>query len=177
MKQRSLFNEYAHDILHHELYQQNKQLFSHGAISIYEHCVRVAETAFSMIEDDPDIDKRCVVRAALLHDFFLYEWHIPGFRYLVHGWAHPALAAKKAREVFDISDKEYSCITTHMWPWTLLHPPKCREGWVVSLADKAVAMKETFLERGKRHKLCDPQHKTQAVEAEPLAPMTTGISA
>jgi uncharacterized protein len=117
----------------------------------------VAELAFSIVEDKPNIDRKCVVRAALLHDFFLYEWHIPGLRYVLHGWAHPAIAAKKAREVFGIGDKEYSCIRTHMWPWTLLHPPRCREGWVVSLADKIVAVKETALQRGRRHTLRDPR--------------------
>ena len=157
MKNRTLFTEYAHDILEHELFLQGRHIFSHGSISIHTHCIEVAELAFSMIEDKPRIDKKCVVRAALLHDFFLYEWHIPGLRYVMHGWAHPAIAAKKAREVFGIGDKEYSCIRTHMWPWTLLHPPLCREGWVISLADKIVAIKETALRRGKRHTLRDPR--------------------
>ena len=157
MKNRTLFIEYAQDILSHELFAQGKHVFSHGSISIYAHSIAVAELAFSMIEDKPLIDKKCVVRAALLHDFFLYEWHIPGLRYLIHGWAHPAIAAKKAREVFDITDREYSCIRTHMWPWTLLHPPRSREGWAVSLADKIVALKETLLLRGKRRTLRDPE--------------------
>ncbi|GMO45317.1 MAG: HD domain-containing protein [Termitinemataceae bacterium] len=158
MKNKELFYEYASDIINHELFLQTKQIFSHGTISIFRHSLAVAERAFSMIEDEDSnkIDKKCVVRAALLHDFFLYEWHIPGMRYLVHGWAHPAIAAEKARDVFNISDKEYSCIRTHMWPWTLFHFPKYREGLVISLADKIVAMQETFLCRGKRERLKDP---------------------
>jgi uncharacterized protein len=156
MKNRNLFDAYAGDILGHELFLRGKQVFSHGATSIYTHSVEVAELAFSLIEDNDSFDKRCVVRSALLHDFFLYEWHIPGLRYVLHGWAHPAIAAKKAREVFGISDREYSCIRTHMWPWTLFHPPLCREGWVVTLADKIVALRETVLQRGKRRPLQDP---------------------
>ncbi|MDR0730294.1 MAG: HD domain-containing protein [Treponema sp.] len=153
MKNRELFNLYAGDIITHKLFLQTKLVFSHGVITIHDHCIAVAELAFSMSEDKPGIDKKCVVRAGLLHDFFLYEWHIPGMRYILHGWAHPAIAAKKAREVFDISDKEYSCIRTHMWPWTLFHPPLCREGWIISLADKIVASKETIFNRGKRRLL------------------------
>jgi uncharacterized protein len=156
MKDRDLFNSYAKEILEHELFAECKKIFSHGSITIYDHCVAVAELAFSMAEDRPALDKKCVVRAALLHDFFLYEWHIPGMRYVLHGWAHPAIAAKKAREVFHITDKEYSCIKTHMWPWTLFSLPRCREGWLISLADKIIAARETALCRGKRHRLRDP---------------------
>jgi uncharacterized protein len=162
MKNRELFDLYAKDIMGHELFLQTKKTFSHGAITIHDHSIAVAELAFSMCEDSPGIDKKCVVRAGLLHDFFLYEWHIPNLRYLCHGWAHPAIAAKKAREVFGISDREYSCIRTHMWPWTLFHPPLCREGWILSVADKIIALGETFLNRGKRHPLRDPLNKTEA---------------
>ena len=156
MKNRALFDEYATDILNHELFLQTKRIFSHGAISIYEHSVAVAERAYAMAEDDPRIDKRTVVRAGLLHDFFLYEWHIPGLRYLKHGWCHADIAAKKAREVFAITDHEASCIKTHMWPWTLFRLPKSREAWAISLADKIVSIKEAALKRGKRHGLVDP---------------------
>ncbi|GAB6390921.1 MAG: HD domain-containing protein [Treponematales bacterium] len=156
MKNRALFDEYARDIVSHELFLRGKTVYSHGAVTIYEHSVNVAELAFSMVEDKPAYDKRCVARAGLLHDFFLYEWHIWGWRYIRHGWAHPAIAAAKAREVFGISDREFSCIRTHMWPWTLFHPPRCREGWVISLADKIVAVKEAALSRGRRRRLLDP---------------------
>jgi uncharacterized protein len=156
VKNRALFSEYAGDILNHELFLQTKHVFSHGTISIYEHSLAVAELAFTMAEDDSRIDKRTVVRAGLLHDFFLYEWHIPGLRYLKHGWCHPALAAEKAREVFAISDREAACIETHMWPWTLFHLPLTREAWAVSLADKIIAIQEAALKRGQRSQLVDP---------------------
>jgi uncharacterized protein len=145
MKNKILFDEYTKDILAHDVFLETKKLCSHGSISIYDHSVAVAELAFSMAESRSGIDKRCVARAGLLHDFFLYEWHIPGMRYVLHGWKHPAIAAEKARDIFGISDKEYSCIKTHMWPWTLFNVPLCREGWLISLADKVIALKETVL--------------------------------
>jgi uncharacterized protein len=156
MKNRELFDEYGKDILENELFSHSKKIFSHGTINIYDHSIAVAELAFSMAEKSRTLDKRCVVRAALLHDFFLYEWHIPGMRYILHGWVHAGIAAKKAQDVFGISGKEYSCIKTHMWPWTLFHPPRCREGWIISLADKIIAIHEAVLRRGKRNKLQDP---------------------
>ncbi|MDR2659006.1 MAG: HD domain-containing protein [Spirochaetaceae bacterium] len=150
MKNKDLFDEYAKDILENELFLETKKIYSHGRISIYEHSIAVAELAFSMIENNNGIDKRCVVRAALLHDFFLYEWHVPGIRYIMHGWKHPSIAAKKAKEIFGISRKEYACIKTHMWPWTPFSIPICREAWIISMADKVVALKETVFCRGKR---------------------------
>ncbi|GHU04372.1 phosphohydrolase [Spirochaetia bacterium] len=159
MKNATLFHEHADDILNHELFLQTKHTFSHGAISIYEHSVHVAELAYTMAENNPRIDKRAVIRAGLLHDFFLYEWHIPGLRYLKHGWCHAAIAAEKAREVFGISDHEAACIKTHMWPWTLFRLPMSREAWTISIADKMVAIQETALKRGKRHGLVDPLGK------------------
>jgi uncharacterized protein len=151
MKNRELFNEYAREILESEVFLKNKGLISHGAISMYSHCLAVAALSFSMVEEDARIDRRCVVRAALLHDFFLYECHQMGLRYVLHGWIHAKIAAEKARELFNINDKEYSCIRTHMWPWTLFHPPRYREGWVISLADKIVALRETIFGRSRKH--------------------------
>jgi uncharacterized protein len=155
------FDKYAMDILENELFLKTKEIYSHGTITIYEHSLNVARLAFSMIKNSDSINKRSVVRAALLHDFFLYEWHVPGIRYILHGWVHPGIAAKKAREVFNISNLEYSCIKTHMWPWTLFIWPTSREGWIVSLADKIVASKETFFRRGKRRHLKDPSTQQQ----------------
>jgi uncharacterized protein len=152
MKNRALFEEYAADILAHDLFRETRNLCAHGTISIYDHSVAVAELAFAMAEDDPRIDKRTMVRAGLLHDFVLYEWHVPGLRYLKHGWVHPAIAARKAQEVFQITPHEAACIQTHMWPWTLFHIPKTRDAWALSLADKLVAAKEATLTRGKRRR-------------------------
>jgi uncharacterized protein len=151
MKNKELFNQYAKEILENEFFLKNRGFISHGAISMYSHCLAVASLSFSVIEKDDTIDKRCVVRAALLHDFFLYECHQMGFRYVFHGWMHAGIAAKKAKEIFDITDKEYSCIKTHMWPWTLFDLPRYREGWVISLADKIVALKETLFGRSRKH--------------------------
>jgi uncharacterized protein len=155
MKNSELFNEYAKDIIEHELFQKGKEVFSHGKVTIYTHSINVARLAFSMAENSKTLDKRCIVRAALLHDFFLYEWHVWGWRYIFHGWKHPAIAAENARAHFAASSREYSCIKTHMWPWTFWRFPRCREGWIISLADKIIALKESLFARGKRRPLRD----------------------
>jgi uncharacterized protein len=163
MKNKALFDEYAKDILSNELFLKGKTFISHGSITVYAHSLAVASLAFSMVENSRTLDKRCVVRAALLHDFFLYDWHTgPGKQYILHGWVHAGIAAKNARDIFGVTEKEYSCIKTHMWPWTPFHAPQYREGWVITLADKLIALKETLFGRSlKRPKAADcPGQKT-----------------
>ncbi|MDR1909029.1 MAG: HD domain-containing protein [Spirochaetaceae bacterium] len=154
MKNTVLFDALTRDILENDVFLRSKQFTQHGNISIYAHSLSVARLSFSMAEGKKNIDVRCVVRAALLHDFFLYDWHKRIWS--LHGWMHPVTAAENAKKYFAVSDREYSCIRSHMWPYTLFHPPVCREGWIVCMADKIIAVKETLFRWGKRHKLQDP---------------------
>ena len=150
MKDRNLFNETAREILESEKFAPCRDFIQHGSISVYEHCLSVAEKSFSLGESSPGIDLRSLVRAALLHDFFLYDWHTPEKMWSLHGWTHPVTAAENARAAFGISDKEYSLIRTHMWPYTLFHPPQYREGWIICLAEKIVSLQETLFRRKKK---------------------------
>jgi uncharacterized protein len=165
MINREFFNIYALPIIQNDLFKSSKQIYSHGSINIYDHSIAVAELAFSMAEKRQGIDMVCVIRAALLHDFFLYEWHVPGLRYVKHGWVHPAISAKNAEQVFNITESEAECIKTHMWPWTLFKLPKSREAWIITAADKIIAIKEIFFKRGRRHTLVDPVEEKQNVTA------------
>jgi hypothetical protein len=49
---------------------------------------------------------------------------------------------KKAQEDFDLTEKERNIIRGHMWPLTLVHPPKSKEAILVCLADKDIATRE-----------------------------------
>lgn len=44
---------------------------------------------------------------------------------------------------FDLSERECDIISKHMFPLTLV-PPMHRESWIVSMADKYCALRETF---------------------------------
>ena len=59
----------------------------------------------------------------------------------MQGFSHPKTAAYNARKYFDIDDKQADMIETHMFPLTAC-PPKSREGWLLTLADKLVAIRE-----------------------------------
>jgi uncharacterized protein len=144
----SIFAEIARDILEHEKFDECKQYKQHGKTSVYAHSIAVARLSFEWGLFFKIADTRSLVRAALLHDFFLYDWHRPEKMWSPHGWTHPVTAAKNARTHFNVSDKEYSSIRTHMWPYTLLHPPRSREAWLLCLADKLVSRKETLFRFG-----------------------------
>jgi len=150
MKNNELFESYAKEILESEIFGQNKSFIQHGSISIYEHCYDVARFSFSMGEFFKVKDMRSMVRSALLHDFFLYDWHVPEKMWSLHGWTHPVEAAENARKYFNATDKEYSMIRTHMWPFTLLNFPRHGEGWIICFADKLVSLWETLFRRFKK---------------------------
>ena len=149
MKNREEFENLAKEILESEIFAQNKDFIQHGNISIYQHCLHVAEFSFSMGEFFKVTDRKSIVRAALLHDFFLYDWHVPEKMWSLHGWTHPVAAAENGKKYFNISDKEFSLIRSHMWPYTLLHPPVFREGWIICIADKFISAWETLFKRKK----------------------------
>lgn len=128
--------------------QAMKRYTQHGRVSTYEHCQRVTERSYWLSRRlGWRVDEEALVTGALLHDFYLYDWHDkrPGGK--LHGFTHPAAACENARRVFDIGEKEQGIIRSHMWPLTLFHAPVCREAWLVSLADKWCSLEETLAGR------------------------------
>ena len=138
----------ASDILNDPAYQEDRKYMQHGNVSIYEHTITVACYALEMADKRHlDIDRRVLIRACLLHDHFGYDWHTDkdksgGKR---HSYRHPAIAAERAKEDFDIDEKTESAIRSHMWPLGD-HGPKSKEAWLLFWADKKSAFKESFRE-------------------------------
>lgn len=129
--------------------QQMKQYTQHGSVSTYEHCRRVTERSYWLSRRlGWKVDEDALVTGALLHDFYLYDWHDkrPGQR--LHGFTHPAAACENAKKVFQVGEKEQGIIRSHMWPLTLFHAPACREAWLVTVADKWCSVEETL--KGKK---------------------------
>lgn len=68
--------KYGVDILASEGMQKEKTFVQHGSITCYDHSLRVAEKSLELAEKcSAYIDERSLVRGALLHDYFLYDWH------------------------------------------------------------------------------------------------------
>jgi uncharacterized protein len=175
MKQNELFYEYAKEIMESPEFSASKQFIQHGTVTVYVHSVNVASVSFSIAHAlkkgrlGKTLDLKSLVRAALLHDFFLYDWHTPERMWSLHGWTHPVTAARNAGQTFGASEKERSLIRTHMWPYTLLHPPQHAEGWIICLADKICSAHETLFCR-KKPALFSKKGRSPAQEPSPLPP-------
>lgn len=114
----------------------------HGSQSVYDHSVSVARTCCRLAERfHLRVDYRSMIRGALLHDYFLYDWHEKAKWHRWHGFRHPYTAWKNAKVDFRINRRETNIILRHMFPLTPI-PPTCREGWLVCIADKICAMEE-----------------------------------
>jgi len=130
-----------------------QKFIQHGDISVKRHSMEVAKASLDLSRKLEKLGIRChkreLVRGALLHDYFLYDWHDKNrqdFKPL-HGFHHPTTALKNACAEYRLSDREKDIIKKHMWPLTVV-PPTCREAWIVTTADKYCSLRETL--RGKR---------------------------
>lgn len=144
----SVFKNYARTILKNNKMLSAAENVQHGSVSVLTHSIMVAKYAFALnCALNLHCDPKALIHGALLHDFFLYDWHsIPEdiARQGLHGFKHPVIAAENARKVFDITPKEYSIIIAHMWPLTFTRVPINREGWLVCLVDKFCSVMETL---------------------------------
>ena len=121
-----------------------RQYVQHGDTTVYEHALGVAALALRLARRMPfAIDEESLVRGALLHDYFLYDWHVPDPDRPLHGFYHPRAALQNALADFRLNARERDIIRRHMFPLTL-KPPATREGLLVCLADKLCALRETF---------------------------------
>lgn len=127
-----------------------KQYIQHGKTSVYRHSVSVAYISYRLAKKwNWKIDERALLRGALLHDYFLYDWHekIPERR--LHGFYHPGRALKNADADFELGDVERDIIKNHMFPMTI-YLPRHRETLLVSMVDKWISTIETLRRRGKK---------------------------
>ena len=141
----------AEEVIGKARYDEMKQYVSHSDITVYQHCIKVARTAYDLaVRYGIPCNRRALVRGALLHDYYLYDWHDPnkGFRW--HGFKHHRFALRNAERDFLLSKRERNIIRTHMFPLTFWNVPRCREAWLVTLADKIVATEETLLKYRKK---------------------------
>ena len=124
-------------------FDQLKRFKQHGASSVYDHCLNVAETSLRVAEQlSLKVDQEALVRGALLHDYFLYDWHVPDPNRPNHAIHHPRLAWENASRDYALGPTEEDIIRHHMFPVVPI-PPKTTEGWIVCAVDKYCAMKET----------------------------------
>lgn len=124
--------------------QRSRNFIQHGTTSVYEHSIRVAYYSLWLAEFlHLCRHRRELVRGALLHDYFLYDWHEKDRSHNLHGFRHPFTALRNANEDFTLSDREQNIILRHMFPLIPV-PPTCLEGWIVCMVDKGCSVYEVI---------------------------------
>lgn len=148
-RQRELhrqIREAGQDILDSRNFRKTKTFIQHGNMTVNSHCMNVAKYSLAFSEKlHIPCSRRELIRGALLHDYFLYDWHQKDYimPHRLHGFFHPGVALRNASKEYDLTPRERDIIKKHMWPLTVV-PPMCREAWIVTAADKWCSLLETF---------------------------------
>lgn len=143
-KEKQYFMQCARELLESGEVQRMNQFIQHANVTTLEHSISVAYYSYWLCRRlHLHADCRSIIRGALLHDFFLYDWHVGNGEKGLHGFTHPRIALANAESYFVLNDMERDIIVKHMWPLTVI-PPKYKESLIVSLSDKFCSVIETL---------------------------------
>lgn len=147
-KEKAFFWEEVRQVCSSSRMNKSRTFYQHGKINIYVHSLRVAYICYYWVKKyHLHVDEKALIRGALLHDYFLYDWHDKEHEHKrPHGFFHPSAALCNAKQDFILTRKEENIIQRHMFPLTLIQPG-CKEAWLVCMADKVCSTRETVRER------------------------------
>ena len=135
------YNEILTPFLKNPKVKLMKNFIQHGNTTTYDHAVLVSRLCYEL---DQKYQLQCnlpnLLTAAVLHDYYLYDWHTHGDK--LHGFRHAEIATINAIKDFHVGPKTAKLIYGHMWPLNLLRFPTSREAWVLWLADKLAMFRE-----------------------------------
>lgn len=151
----SAYMSMGENILYHEIFLSTKKYIHHSNISCLEHSIHVSFVAFNLANRLPlNLNYESIIKGALLHDFYLYDWHTnnlsrkkKGFQR--HGFSHPSISYLNASRYFSISSLEENIIKSHMWPLTFKSYPKNKEAILIMLVDKYCSILETLSKKSR----------------------------
>lgn len=152
------FIRIARDIIHHDFYRRAKEFTHHGGTNtVYKHCVSVGYRSYVICRllRMGEARTESTVKAALLHDMFGHSFwgngsnivntfkNNKGFKRIsrIHAFYHGEEAVNFTLNYVSLSDEQKDAMIRHMFPLYPL-PPKHLEGWILTAADKIVAIDE-----------------------------------
>ena len=142
------FESALHEIARDPEVQILKTIPQHKGYTTYSHCVSVARMSYRLSRIlHLSVDFRAMIRAAMLHDFYLYDTETMPWSDYHHAIVHPKMALENAQKHFKLSEKERNVILSHMWPIPGSPLPRSKEAVLVGLADKICAFREMHLSR------------------------------
>jgi uncharacterized protein len=125
-----------------KLLESDKHM-QHGHTSVLWHSIAVAyysyKTALLLGFDNDMLES--LITGALLHDYFLYDWHVPSPEHRLHGFRHPGTALGNALRDVELNEVEKDIILRHMFPLTAI-PPRHLAGLIVCAIDKGCSILE-----------------------------------
>ena len=141
---RDEFIELVTPIIENEKVKRMDKYIQHGTTSTLEHCISVAYVSFSIAKKfHINCDYNSLIRGALLHDYFVDDWHVSDESHTWHGFSHARMALLNASRDFELTPIEKDIIEKHMFPLNI-RLPKYKESYLVTIADKICSSYETI---------------------------------
>ncbi|MDD7672556.1 MAG: phosphohydrolase [Clostridia bacterium] len=141
----AVVHRYGGDILGSQGMLLSQSFRQHGDVSVALHCFFAAVVCVRLARALAlRVDTRALVRGALLHDYFLYDWHDPDPSHRLHGFRHAGFALRNAGRDFSLGPIERNMIASHMLPMNLVLPRFRESLLLLCLADKICSFCETF---------------------------------
>ncbi len=149
-----VFRSYLEEIMHKKKFLKMNRYVQHGNTSCLLHSIAVAYYSYRFSKFlKIKVHEKELIRGALLHDYFLYDWHAkynPSKNVGKHGFIHPKIALFNAYRDFNINTIEADIIKKHMFPLTF-EAPKYKESIIVCLVDKVCSLYEVFNKNAYAH--------------------------
>ncbi|MBE6689887.1 MAG: phosphohydrolase [Ruminococcaceae bacterium] len=132
------------DILASPDFRSLRHCRHHVRSNVYDHSLKVAYLCYRHHKRfGSRIPLAEFVRGALLHDFYLYDWHDDWPLHRWHLFAHADIALQNAVRAYPaLTYVQRDMIRNHMFPVTPHRVPRTASGWWLCFYDKVAAISD-----------------------------------
>ena len=146
--------------LNHELILRMKDYPMHRGSNCYLHSFKVCKKAVTdALTSGSKVNYFNILEAAVLHDYYLYNWRDDKDLLKHHASRHPRVANINAIKDFNVNKEVSELILTHMWPSNFKRYPKNMDAYFVIESDKRVAIVEAMTSIRYKKKRTDKYYK------------------